>query len=72
MKKQFNKIRKDAMELAMAVSKGGCKNISEDDLDILAESLDILNDMYETLYDDVFVELEDECKTVCKGTPDQL
>ena len=72
MKKLFNKIRKDTMEIAMAVSKEGYKNVTEDDLDILAESLDILNDMYETLYDEVFVELDDESKTVCKGTPDQL
>lgn len=72
MKKQFNKIRKNAMELAMAISKDGYKNISENDLDILAEAIDILNDMYETLYDEVFEELDDTCKTVCKGTPDQL
>lgn len=72
MKKLFNKIRKDAMEIVMAVSKEGYKNVTEDDLDILAESLDILNDMYETLYDEVFVELDDECETVCKGTHDQL
>ena len=71
MKKLFNKIRKNAMEIAMAISKEGYKNVTEDDLDILAETLDILNDMYETLYDEVFVEVDD-CKTVCKGTSDQL
>lgn len=71
MKKLFNKIRKNSMEIAMAVSKEGYKNVTEDDLDILAETLDILNDMYETLYDEVFVEVE-ESKTVCKGTSDQL
>jgi len=59
------------MELAMTVSKEGYKNIKEEDLDTLAEAIEILNDMYETLYDEVFEEVEDS-KTVCKGTPDQL
>lgn len=70
MKKLFNKIRKNSMELAMTVSKEGYKDIKEDDLDILAEAIEILNDMYETLYDEVFEEIDDE--TVCKGTADQL
>lgn len=60
MKKHFAKIRKNAMELAMAVSKEDYKNITEEDLDTLAEAIDILNDMYETLYDDVFVEIEEK------------
>lgn len=73
MKKVFSKIRKNAMELAVDVSKRNYKGITEEDLDILAEAIEILNDMYETLYDEVFVEVEEEsCKTVCKGTPDQL
>lgn len=59
------------MELAMTISKEGYKDIKEDDLDTLAEAIEILNDMYETLYDEVFVEVDD-CKTVCKGTTDQL
>ncbi len=72
MKKVFKKIHKDVLELALLVSKKDYKNITEDDLDILAESLDILNDIYETLYDEVFVEVNEDCKTVCKGTADQL
>lgn len=60
MKKQFNKIRKNAMELAMAISKEDYKNVTEEDLDTLAEAIDILNDMYETLYDEVFVEIEEK------------
>jgi hypothetical protein len=71
MKKLFNKIHKDVLELALLVSKKDFKNITEDDLDVLAESLNILEDMYETLYDEVFVEVENS-KTVCKGTEDQL
>jgi hypothetical protein len=59
MKKPFDKIRKHAMELAVLVSKKDYKGITEEDLDVLAESIEILNDMYETLYDEVFVEVEE-------------
>jgi hypothetical protein len=72
MKKVFSKIRKNAMELAVDVSKRDYKGITEEDLDILAEAIEILNDMYETLYDEVFVEVEEGSKTLCKGTKDQL
>lgn len=60
MKKQFNKIHKNAMELATMVATKKWEGITEDDLDTLAEALDILNDMYETLYDNVFVEVEED------------
>jgi len=60
MKKQFNKIRKNAMELATMVATKKWEGVTEDDLDTLAEALDILNDMYETLYDNVFVEVEEK------------
>ena len=59
MKKTFNKIRKNAMELATDVSKKNYKGVTEEDLDVLAEAIEILNDMYETLYDEVFVEVEE-------------
>ena len=72
MKKVFKKIHKDILELALLVSKKDYKDITEDNLDILAESLNTLEDMYETLYDEVFVEVDEESKTVCKGTKDQL
>lgn len=60
MKKQFIKIRKNAMELATMVATKKWEGVTEDDLDTLAEALDILNDMYETLYDNVFVEVEEK------------
>ena len=60
MKKQFNKIHKNAMELATMVATKKWEGITEDDLDTLAEALDILNNMYETLYDEVFIEVEEE------------
>ena len=58
MKKHFEKIRKNASDLTKAVTVKSIKNLTEEDLDILAETIDMLNDIYEALYDDVFVELE--------------
>jgi hypothetical protein len=60
MIKQFKKIHKDAMELADMIAKNKHKGIAEDDLDSLAEAIEILNDMYETLYDEVFVEVKEQ------------
>ena len=60
MKKQFNKIRKDVMELATFVAAKKYDGFTEEDLDILAEAIDILNDMYEILYSTVFVEVEEK------------
>ena len=59
MVKQFKKIHKEAMVLADMVARKEHKGMSEDDLDALAEAVVILNDIYETLYDEVFVEVED-------------
>ena len=58
MKKHFEKIRKNSLEITKAITAKNVKNLTEDDLDILAETIDMLNDIYETLYDEVFVELE--------------
>ncbi len=59
MVKQFKKIHKNAMVLADMVTQKEYKGITEDDLDTLAEVVVILNDIYEKLYDEVFVEVED-------------
>jgi len=59
VKKQFNKIHKSIKELTVLLASTKSYNITEDDLDILAESIDLLNDTYEILYDDVFVEVEE-------------
>ena len=60
------------MELAVLVSGKKYEGFTEEDLEILAESMDILNDLYEELYNNVFEESEFDDKTVCKGTKDQL
>jgi acyl-CoA reductase-like NAD-dependent aldehyde dehydrogenase len=59
MIKLFKKIHKNATELAAMVTREEHKGISEDDLDTLAEAIEILNNTYELLYDEVFVEIED-------------
>ena len=59
MVEQFNKIQKDILELANMVAREQYQDVTEDDLDTLAEAVDILTDVYETLYDEVFVEVEE-------------
>jgi hypothetical protein len=59
MIKLFKKIHKDATNLAEMVTQEKHKGIAEDELDTLAEAIEILNNTYEALYDEVFVEIED-------------
>jgi hypothetical protein len=57
MVKLFKKIHKDAKVLADMVARKEHKGITEDDLDPLAEAIEILNNTYEALYDVTFVEV---------------
>ena len=41
-----------------AINAKDLQGFTEEDLDILAEAIDILTSAYETLFDEVFVELE--------------
>jgi hypothetical protein len=59
MVKQFKKIHKEARVLADMVAQDEYKGITEDDLDPLAEDIELLNSAYEVLYDVTFVEIED-------------
>jgi hypothetical protein len=59
MIKHFKKIHKDAMELTDLIAKNKHTDMTEDDLDTLAEAIIVLNDAYDTLYDEVFVEIDD-------------
>lgn len=68
MKKIINDIHKLTLKATTIVSKKDFKNITDDEVDKLAETIELLNDVYEELYDKVF----DESETVCKGTSDQL
>ena len=58
MKKQFKKIHKCVTELVTLVAAEKGDNFIEDDLDLLAESIELLTDSYETLYDKVFVKVD--------------
>jgi len=68
MKKLINDIHKLVFKSVDLVAKKSFKGITEDDVDKLGEAADILNDLYEVLYDQIF----EDSETICKGTPDQL
>jgi hypothetical protein len=55
----FSNIYAETMALADVVAKEEYQGMTEEDLDTLAEAIETLNDLYETLYDEVFVESED-------------
>jgi hypothetical protein len=58
MKKVLHDIHKLTLLTAKLVSKKQFKDITEEDVDTLGESVELLNDLYETLYDEVFVILD--------------
>jgi hypothetical protein len=60
MKKVLYDIHKLTLLTAKLVSKKQFKDITEEDVDTLGESVELLNDLYETLYDEVFVILDKE------------
>jgi hypothetical protein len=56
MKKHILKIHKNVLDITKDITSKKFNNYTEDDLDLLAESMDLLNDAYEVLYDNVFEE----------------
>jgi len=60
MKQLLKKINKYALEASVVIAqKDAFKNITEDDTDNLIETIGLLNDIYEELYDKVFEASED-------------
>lgn len=60
MKQLLNRINKYSLEASVAVAqKDSFKNLTEDDVDSLAEAIELLNDIYEELHDKVFESSED-------------
>lgn len=60
MKQLLKKINKYALEASVAIAqKDALKDVTEDDTDRLIETIGLLNDIFEELYDNVFVTLED-------------
>lgn len=68
MKQTITKLHNLAFKITDLVAKKDYKKINDDDVDKLAEAIELLNDVYEELYDKVF----DDSQSVCQGTPDQL
>lgn len=60
MKQLLKKINKYTLEASVAIAqKDAFKDITENDTDSLIETIGLLNDIFEELYDEVFVTLED-------------
>ena len=60
MKKYFKKALKNAQEITDLVEARSFGDLTEDNLEYLAEAIDLLNIAYDRLYDKVFVTLEDK------------
>lgn len=69
IKKFIEKIYQESLLLSQHITRSGCKNYKEKDLRILSDSLDILDEVYEDLYNKMF---DDYGESVCQGTSDQL
>ena len=58
MKKLIKKIHKSTLELSKVVATKEFGDLTEDDVDNLAECINILEDLYEVLYDSVYDDSE--------------
>lgn len=59
MNKLFNKVLKNAQEITDLVESRSFEDLTEDNLEYLAEAIELLNNAYDRMYDEVFVTLED-------------
>lgn len=59
MNKLFNKVLKNAQEITNLVESRSFEDLTEDNLEYLAEAIELLNNAYDRMYDEVFVTLED-------------
>ena len=61
MRQLLKKINRAALECSVAITEDNAlNNITDDDVDGLAEAIELLNDIYEELYNKVFEEPEEE------------
>ena len=58
MKKRFVKILKNATDLTSTIKDLNNIKYTEEDLDILAEAIDLFTDAYDKMYDKVFIKSE--------------
>ncbi len=69
LQKLLDRICKSTLQASVAIAENdSLKGLSNDDTDSLAEAIELLNDIYEILYDKVF----EDSESICKGAPDQL
>ena len=59
MNKLFNRVLKNAQEITNLVESRSFEDLTEDNLEYLAEAIELLNNAYDRMYDEVFVTLED-------------
>jgi hypothetical protein len=61
MKKILKKLHKQALECSEAVTHlSVLKDVTDDDAEILAETIDLLNDVHEIIFDKIFNDSESE------------
>lgn len=58
MKKILNNIYKQALQATDAAAKKDFNEITDNEIDKLAETIELLNDVYELIYDKVFDDSE--------------
>jgi len=57
----LKKINRTALECSVAITEeNALKSVTDNDVDGLAEAIELLNDIYEELYNKVFEESEEE------------
>lgn len=59
MNRLFKKVLKNAQEITNLVESRSFEDLTEDNLEYLAEAIELLNNAYDKMYDEVFVTLED-------------
>ena len=61
MKKILKKLHKQALECSEAVTHlSVIKDVTDDDAEILTETIDLLNDVHEIIFDKIFNDSESE------------
>jgi len=55
IKKIITDIHKLTFKSTELVAKKAYEDLTEEDVDMLGEAVELLNDLYETLYDEVFI-----------------
>lgn len=60
MKETIADIHQLTLKAVADLSTANLDDLTEDDTELIAEAAELLNDLYEELYDKVYAELDDE------------